>query len=60
MAAEISWLLPTALLALVAGLWLTRRRPRTDLSRAALLLFGGWLLVTGLVFSYMQGTIHPY
>jgi 4-amino-4-deoxy-L-arabinose transferase-like glycosyltransferase len=60
MATEISWLLPTALLALGAGLWLTRRRPRTDLSRAALLLFGGWLLVTGLVFSYMQGTIHPY
>ena len=40
MATEISWLLPTALLALVAGLWLTRRRPRTDLSRAALMLFG--------------------
>jgi 4-amino-4-deoxy-L-arabinose transferase-like glycosyltransferase len=60
MATEISWLLPTALLALVAALWLTRRRPRTDLTRAALVLFGGWLLVTGLVFSYMQGTIHPY
>jgi 4-amino-4-deoxy-L-arabinose transferase-like glycosyltransferase len=60
MATEISWLLPTALLALVAGLWLTRRRPRTDLTRAALLLFGGWLVITGIVFSYMQGTIHPY
>jgi len=60
MATEISWLLPTGLLALLAGLWLTRRRPRTDLTRAALVLFGGWLLVTGLVFSYMQGTIHPY
>jgi 4-amino-4-deoxy-L-arabinose transferase-like glycosyltransferase len=60
MATEISWLLPTALLALVAGLWLTRRNARTDLTRAALILFGGWLLVTGLVFSYMQGTIHPY
>ena len=22
--------------------------------------WGGWLLVTGLVFSYMQGIIHPY
>src|SRR4051812_11828940 len=60
MAAEISWLLPAALLALVAGLWLTRNRPRTDLARASLVLFGGWLLVTGLVFSFMQGTIHPY
>ena len=57
---EISWLLPAALLALVAGLWLTRRPPRTDRTRAALILWGGWLLVTGLVFSYMPGTIHPY
>ncbi len=60
MATEISWLLPTALLALVAGLWLTRGRPRTDPSRAALVLFGTWLLVTGVVFSLMEGTIHPY
>ncbi|HEY3505936.1 MAG TPA: glycosyltransferase family 39 protein [Actinocatenispora sp.] len=57
---EISWLLPAALIALVAGLWLTRRSPRTDRTRAALLLWGGWVLVTGLVFSYMSGIIHPY
>ncbi|MFI9384514.1 ArnT family glycosyltransferase [Kutzneria sp. NPDC052558] len=57
---EISWLLPAALIALVAGLWFTRRAPRTDQTRAALILWGGWLLVTGLVFSYMGGTIHPY
>jgi 4-amino-4-deoxy-L-arabinose transferase-like glycosyltransferase len=60
MGTEISWLLPAALIALVAGLWFTRRAPRTDRTRAALLLWGGWLLVTGVVFSYMQGTIHPY
>lgn len=59
-ATEISWLLPAALLALIAGIWLTRRAPRTDLTRAALLLFGGSLISTGLVFSFMQGTIHPY
>ncbi|MBB5890109.1 glycosyltransferase family 39 protein [Kutzneria kofuensis] len=57
---EISWLLPAALIALVAGLWFTRSAPRTDQTRAALLLWGGWLLVTGLVFSFMSGTIHPY
>jgi 4-amino-4-deoxy-L-arabinose transferase-like glycosyltransferase len=57
---EISWLLPAALVALVAGLWVTRGAPRTDRTRAALILWGGWLLVTGLVFSYMEGTIHPY
>ncbi|HEX3780085.1 MAG TPA: glycosyltransferase family 39 protein [Pseudonocardiaceae bacterium] len=57
---EISWLLPAALIALVAGLWFSRKAPRTDRVRASLILWGGWLLVTGLVFSFMQGTIHPY
>jgi hypothetical protein len=41
-------------------LWLSRRAPRTDRTRAAALVWGGWLLVTGLVFSYMSGIIHPY
>ena len=36
------------------------RAPRTDRTRAALILWGGWLLVTGLVLDYMRGTVHPY
>jgi 4-amino-4-deoxy-L-arabinose transferase-like glycosyltransferase len=40
--------------------WLSWRRSRTDQVRAAALLWGGWLVVTGLVFSYMSGIIHPY
>ena len=57
---QISWLLPAALILLVAGLWFTRRSPRTDRVRAALLLWGGWTLVTALVFSLMEGTFHAY
>ncbi|MBX6391791.1 MAG: glycosyltransferase family 39 protein, partial [Frankia sp.] len=57
---QVAWLLPAALALLVAGLWLTLRAPRTDRVRAALLLWGGWLLVTGAVFSLMRGIFHPY
>lgn len=57
---EASWLLPTALIALVAGLWFTRSLPRTDRTRAGLLLWGGWTVVTAAVFSFMSGTVHPY
>jgi 4-amino-4-deoxy-L-arabinose transferase-like glycosyltransferase len=60
MGTQVSWLLPAALIALGVVAWLTRRAPRTDRTRAALLLWGGWLLVTGVVFSYMHGVIHPY
>ncbi|WP_423213635.1 glycosyltransferase family 39 protein [Pseudonocardia sediminis] len=60
MGAEASWLLPAALLLLGALLWFTRRTPRTDPLRAAVVLWGGWLLVTGLTFSLMAGIIHPY
>ncbi|MGA5465875.1 ArnT family glycosyltransferase [Mycobacterium sp. NPDC050041] len=60
MGVEASWLLPAALIGLAAGIWFTRRAPRTDGVRAALLLWGGWLVVTGAVFSFMDGTIHPY
>jgi 4-amino-4-deoxy-L-arabinose transferase-like glycosyltransferase len=57
---EVSWLLPAALIALAVGLVLTVRRSRTDRIRAALILWGGWLLVTGVVFSFMGGKFHPY
>lgn len=60
MGADIGWLLPAALICLVAGLYLTRRAARTDPARAALILWGGWLLVTALVFSFMNGIVHPY
>jgi 4-amino-4-deoxy-L-arabinose transferase-like glycosyltransferase len=57
---QIAWLLPAALLAAVALAVMSRRFPRTDRSRAALLLWGGWLLVTGGVLSFASGIIHTY
>jgi 4-amino-4-deoxy-L-arabinose transferase-like glycosyltransferase len=65
MGLEISWLLPAALFALVAGLIALRGRSHADLPgirmlRAGFVLLGGWLLVTGVVFSFMSGTVHPY
>ncbi|MGX1808660.1 glycosyltransferase family 39 protein [Nocardia sp. NPDC055321] len=57
---QIAWLIPAALILLVAGLVLRGRSVRTDPQRAALILWGGWLLVTGLVFSFMKGIFHQY
>ncbi|MFJ6384417.1 glycosyltransferase family 39 protein [Kitasatospora sp. NPDC092039] len=57
---QIAWLLPAALILLLVGLWATRRHTRTDTARAAFLLWGGWLLSTALVFSFMSGIFHQY
>jgi 4-amino-4-deoxy-L-arabinose transferase-like glycosyltransferase len=57
---QIGWLLPAALILLTAGVALAGRAARTDRGRAGFLLWGGWLLVTGLTFSFMQGIFHAY
>ncbi|WP_371606272.1 glycosyltransferase family 39 protein [Streptomyces sp. NBC_01213] len=57
---QISWLLPAALILLVAGIWLTWRAERTDTARAAFLAWGGSLLMTAFVFSFMAGIFHQY
>src|SRR5256886_12479859 len=59
-ALPISWLIPAAIVLLAVTLLLTFRRPRTDIVRAAFLTWGGVLLLTGAVFSFAQGIIHPY
>lgn len=58
--AQISWLLPAALILLVAGVWLTWRAKRTDTARAAFLAWGSSLLMTAAVFSFMAGIFHQY
>ncbi|OZE85821.1 glycosyl transferase [Rhodococcus sp. 15-649-2-2] len=57
---QIAWLIPAALILLVVGLVLRGRAPRTDGQRASLIVWGSWLLVTGLTFSFMAGIFHAY
>ncbi len=75
-AVQISWFLPVAalvLLVLLVLLALLRRPgrrgsagarlglpPAPDLRVGGYLLWGTWLTVTGLVFSLMNGPMHPY
>lgn len=57
---QITWLIPAALIAIAVGLWVRLRAPRTDGQRASVIVWGSWLLVTGAVFSEMQGIFHEY
>ncbi|MGV9449664.1 ArnT family glycosyltransferase [Streptomyces sp. NPDC003635] len=57
---QISWLIPAALILLIAGLVATRKAPRTSVTRGSFLVWGGALLITMVVFSYMQGIFHEY
>jgi 4-amino-4-deoxy-L-arabinose transferase-like glycosyltransferase len=60
MGSQISWLIPAALLLGGGALWAVRRTARSDGQRPQLLLWLSWLVVTGLVFSFGKGIIHPY
>lgn len=62
---QISWLLPLSLLVLaavaVAGVARLRAKVPVDAAeRAGWFLWGGWLLVTAVVFSFAKGIFHPY
>jgi 4-amino-4-deoxy-L-arabinose transferase-like glycosyltransferase len=60
MGTQISWLIPAALIFGVVLLVWRGRASRRDGRRAAVVLWLSWLVVTGLVFSFAQGIIHPY
>jgi 4-amino-4-deoxy-L-arabinose transferase-like glycosyltransferase len=62
---QISWLLPLALAALVIVAVIGFRRfrgfvPANTAQRAGWTLWGGWLVVNAVVFSFQEGIFHPY
>ena len=57
---QIAWFIPLSIAGLVVGLYRRRWADRTDRALAGYLLWGSWLVVTAIVFSYMSGVIHSY
>jgi 4-amino-4-deoxy-L-arabinose transferase-like glycosyltransferase len=57
---QVAWLLPLALVSIGIGLVARRRHARTDAKRAAYLMWGLWLVIHAVVFSFMSGIIHSY
>ncbi|GAA1603763.1 glycosyltransferase family 39 protein [Kribbella hippodromi] len=62
---QISWLLPLALVVLVAVSVaevraIVRKAIGDPATRAGWFLWGSWLLISALVFSFAQGIMHPY
>lgn len=61
LASQVGWLLPLALATVIGAVvvWV-RHRGGTPQQRAGWLLWGGWLIVAGLVFSFAGGIFHRY
>ncbi len=59
LAGQSGWLLPLAMLGLIALAWQGRPRPRGDRRVQSLLLWGMWLLTMGIFFS-VAGFFHEY
>jgi len=59
LAGQIVWILPLALLGLVALAWQRRPRFQTDLQQKSMILWGTWLLTTAIFFS-VAGFFHQY
>jgi 4-amino-4-deoxy-L-arabinose transferase-like glycosyltransferase len=55
---QAGWLVPLALIGMVAAALLVRRR--RDRRSAALLVLGGWFLVELVVLDFSAGIVHPY
>jgi 4-amino-4-deoxy-L-arabinose transferase-like glycosyltransferase len=57
---QMSWLLPMALLSMLAALFATRLRLPLEAAHKALLLWGGWLMTCLVFFSMVEGIFHAY
>ena len=57
---QIAWLLPASIALLGLGLWFRRSAGRTDRLLSGLVVWGAWLVVTVLTFSFMAGIFHAY
>ena len=59
LAGQIAWLLPLALLGMIALAWQRRPRLQSDPQQQSLVLWGMWLLTMGIFFS-VAGFFHQY
>ena len=59
LAVDLGWLIPSCIVALVAGLLLRRGFPRTDVQRVGWLIFGGWLICVSAPL-ILAGGIHSF
>ena len=59
LAVDLGWLLPLAIVSLVAGIVIAGRRARTDIARAGWIFFGLWFVITGATLVWASG-IHTF
>jgi 4-amino-4-deoxy-L-arabinose transferase-like glycosyltransferase len=60
LAAQVAWFFPLAVVGILAGASRARRRWPLDAARSDLLLWSGWVLAYGVVYSYAGGIFHYY
>jgi 4-amino-4-deoxy-L-arabinose transferase-like glycosyltransferase len=59
LAVDLGWLLPIAVVSLVAGIIIAGHRARTDITRAGWIFFGLWCVITGATLVWAGG-IHTF
>jgi len=60
LAAQVAWFVPLAVVGILAGASRAHRRWPLDGTRTDLLLWSGWVVAYGVVYSYAGGIFHYY